>query len=144
MRRRAGETSRRLARARPPEDVDARILPLINIVFLLLVFFMFAGRLSPADPFEITPPDAANAGAAQPAGAEILLGPDAELALGGHRMDRAALLERLARRLGDTPDLAVRVRADRASAARRLVVLMQDLRRLGARDVTLITQPANR
>ena len=29
---------------------DDRILPLINVVFLLLIFFMLAGKLSASDP----------------------------------------------------------------------------------------------
>lgn len=141
MRARAGLATRRLTRARPPEDTDARILPLINIVFLLLVFFMVAGRLSSSDPFEVAPPEAASAGAAQLDGAEILLGPTGDLALDGQRMDRATLLARLERRLQDAPDLPLRLRADQGGEARGLVALMQDLRRLGAQEVTLITLP---
>ena len=141
MRARAGQATRRLTRARPPEDADARILPLINIVFLLLVFFMVAGRLSMSDPFAVAPPEAASAGAAQFDGAEILLGPTGDLALDGQVMNRAALLARLEGRLRDAPDLTLRLRADRGGAARGLVALMQDLRALGAREVTLITLP---
>lgn len=141
MRSRAGQTTRRLTRARPPEDTDARILPLINIVFLLLVFFMVAGRLSGSDPFEVTPPDSANAGAARLDGAEILLGPTGDLALDGRRMDRTTLLARLDRRLQDASDLPLRLRADQGGEARGLVALMQDLRSLGAQEVTLITLP---
>jgi biopolymer transport protein ExbD len=144
VRGRAGQATRRLTRARPPEDADARILPLINIVFLLLVFFMVAGRLSTGDPFEVAPPEAANAGAAQLDGAEILLGPTGDLALDGRRMDRATLLDRLERRLRDAPAMPLRLRADRAGEARSLVALMQDLRALGAREVTLITLPEGR
>jgi biopolymer transport protein TolR len=39
-------------RSRPPVDEDARVLPLINIVFLLLIFFMVTGHMiiiSPTD-----------------------------------------------------------------------------------------------
>jgi biopolymer transport protein ExbD len=135
---------RRLTRARPREDTDARILPLINIVFLLLIFFMVAGRLSSSDPFEVTPPDSASAGEAQLDGAEILLGSDGALALDGQEVDRATLLARLERRLQDAPDLPLRLRADQGGAARGLVALMQDLRRLGAHEVTLITLPEGR
>ena len=141
MRGRFGQATRRLTRARLPEDTDARILPLINIVFLLLVFFMVAGRLSASDPFEVAPPEAASAGPAQLDGVEILLGPSGDLALDGQEMDRATLLARLERRLRRHPDLALRLRADREGPARSVVALMQDLRGLGAREVTLITLP---
>ena len=105
---------------------------------------MVAGRLSTGDPFEVAPPEAANAGAAELDGAEILLGPTGDLALDGRGMDRATLLDRLERRLRDAPAMPLRLRADRAGEARSLVALMQDLRALGAREVTLITLPEGR
>ena len=37
-------------------DSDAGILPLINVVFLLLIFFMIAGQLAEQAPFEVEPP----------------------------------------------------------------------------------------
>ncbi|MFO7759291.1 MAG: biopolymer transporter ExbD [Roseovarius sp.] len=144
MRGRTGHATRRLTRTRAPEDTDARILPLINIVFLLLIFFMVAGRLSTSDPFDVAPPEAANAGEALLDGAEILLGPTGDLALDGQAMDRATLLDRLERRLQDAPDLPLRLRADQAGEAQGLVALLQDLRRLGAQEVTLITLPEGR
>lgn len=144
MRGRAEQTTRRLTRARTPEDTDAGILPLINIVFLLLIFFMVAGRLTSSDPFEVAPPEAANAGEAQLDGSEILLGPTGDLALDGQAMDRATLLGQLERRLRDAPYLPLRLRADQGGEARNLVALMQDLRRVGAQEVTLITLPEGR
>lgn len=144
MKGRAGPTFHRLTRARAPEDADTRILPLINIVFLLLIFFMVAGQLSTSDPFEVAPPEAANAGEARLEGAEILLGSSGDLALDGREMDCAALLGSLEQRLRTAPDLPLRLRADQGGKAQALVALMQDLRSLGARDVVLVTLPEAR
>jgi len=142
--RRAGSAPRRLTRPHPAEDADARILPLINIVFLLLIFFMVAGRLSASDPFDVSPPATGNASEARLEGVEILLGARGALALDGREMERAALKTALARRLRDAPDTRLRLRADQRGEARALVALMQELRALGARDVTLITLPEAR
>ena len=46
--------------ARRPNRSEENILPLTNIVFLLLIFFMLAGRLSAADPFRIDLPVSAS------------------------------------------------------------------------------------
>ena len=135
---------RRLTRRRPPEDADSRIMPLINIVFLLLIFFMVAGRLGASDPFDVTPPQTGHADEARMEGVEILLGADGAVALDAREMDRSALMAELARRLDDAPDTPVRLRADQGGEARALVALMQELRALGARDVTLITLPEAR
>jgi len=63
-------------------DGDASVLPLINVVFLLLVFFMVAGRLSGGDPFEVTPPESGTEGPAATAPMRVLLAADGRLALG--------------------------------------------------------------
>ena len=144
MMRRAGPAPRRLTRPRRSDDMDARIMPLINIVFLLLIFFMVAGRLGASDPFEVTPPETGQAEAARMDGVEILLGADGALALDAREMERAALMAELARRLGDAPGTRVRLRADEGGEARALVALMQELRALGAREVTLVTRPVSR
>jgi biopolymer transport protein ExbD len=49
---------KRLSLQQPPSqrpDIEP-VLPLINVVFLLLIFFMVAGRLAPGLPADVTPP----------------------------------------------------------------------------------------
>ena len=70
MNRGRATSGRYLRDARPPPS-DARILPLINIVFLLLIFFMLAGRFAFHDPFRITPPRSGSERAA--AGRDLLV-----------------------------------------------------------------------
>jgi biopolymer transport protein ExbD len=36
------------------------IVPMINVVFLLLIFFLMTAQIAPPDPFEVTPPTAAS------------------------------------------------------------------------------------
>ena len=43
---------------------DERLLPLINVVFLLLVYFMLAGALSSPAAFRVDPPKSSEAGSA--------------------------------------------------------------------------------
>src|SRR3546814_6397158 len=46
-------------------DSEEAILTLINVVFLLLIFFMLAGRMTEPSPFAIAPPVSAEAGRAE-------------------------------------------------------------------------------
>jgi biopolymer transport protein ExbD len=41
-------------RRRPQEN----LLPMINVVFLLLIFFLISARMTPPEPFAVSPPDA--------------------------------------------------------------------------------------
>ena len=60
---------------------DDRILPLINVVFLLLIFFMVVGSLSATDPFQISPPTSVNGDAGDPKDVVLLIGADGRPAL---------------------------------------------------------------
>lgn len=45
--------------ARPPRRRPSEsIVAMINVVFLLLIFFMMAARIAPPQPFDLTPPKA--------------------------------------------------------------------------------------
>lgn len=45
-------------RAPPGRKLDDNLLPMINVVFLLLIFFLITARLTAPEPFAITPPEA--------------------------------------------------------------------------------------
>ncbi|PWE33364.1 biopolymer transporter ExbD [Maritimibacter sp. 55A14] len=132
---------RSLARAAGPVDDDARIMPLINVVFLLLVFFMVAGQLAASDPFEVEPSASAAAPEAEREGAEVLMGAGGRLALDGRETAEAALLADLAERMAAAPEMPLRLRADGQVPASDLVAMMRRLQSAGAADITLIMRP---
>ncbi|MEM9735909.1 MAG: biopolymer transporter ExbD [Pseudomonadota bacterium] len=125
-----------LARPRKPNRDDDRVLPLINIVFLLLIFFMVVGRLSASDPFEIVPPRSISQG--PPPAEEILvsIGPAGELALNGEIMERADVLSAIG-----TATSEVRIKSDGRVDATFVVGLIETLRRQGVASVRLMTVP---
>ncbi|MEO0622183.1 MAG: biopolymer transporter ExbD [Pseudomonadota bacterium] len=125
-------------RARPSDD--DRILPLINIVFLLLIFFMAVGRLSAADPFRIEPPRSESTGAAATEPHLIAVGAEGQLALDGTVLDEAALLARLAPEAG-APIPEIRIKSDGGAEAVRVIALIEALRQRGIATVRLMTVP---
>lgn len=44
--------------APPRRAAQDSLLPMINVVFLLLVFFLISARMTPPEPFPVTPPEA--------------------------------------------------------------------------------------
>ncbi|MQM38723.1 hypothetical protein KBTX_02742 [wastewater metagenome] len=110
------------------------LLPLINIIFLLLVFFMVAGTMTPPETFPVRPPDT-EAGASADSETDLLVGPAGELAWRGERVS----LDGLDERLGAEPPVRVVIRADAAVASRELMPVLARLRAAGVKRVTLIT-----
>ncbi|HEY9539022.1 MAG TPA: biopolymer transporter ExbD [Kiloniellaceae bacterium] len=127
-------------------DGEGSILPLINVVFLLLIFFMLVGRLTQAAPFTVTPPVSQQAEAAEPPAAEapreaaILIAADGRLALNGRLLEPLALKTELAAQLAAQPDLPVTLRADGAAEATEVVAVMETLRDAGVRHLQLFAQ----
>ena len=120
---------------------DDRILPLINVVFLLLIFFMVVGSLSATDPFPIEPPHSVNGEAGDPKDVVLLIGADGRLALDGEPIEAAGLPSAIARRLETAPHPEVHVKADGGAEATAVVAVMEALRGAGVERVRLMTVP---
>lgn len=118
----------RPARRRRAENT----IPLINIVFLLLIFFLVAGTLAPA-----ADPDIAliATGSSDPPETAKLAGlrADGTLVLSGEPSTPRQVVDALAT---DGVHLAV----DRDAPAHRLLDAVADLRAAGAGSVTIITE----
>jgi len=126
---------------RRPDRSEERILPLINVVFLLLIFFMIAGSLSVAEPFEVAPPESRSEGAHDAEGVMILMSTDGRLALEGEPLPEAALLARLEARLAAAPQTLVKLKADGDAPANRLVRFTQALYEAGVEKLELLARP---
>tara|TARA_R100000988_G_scaffold84274_1_gene47250 strand:- start:18 stop:425 length:408 start_codon:yes stop_codon:yes gene_type:complete len=116
--------------------VQEPMLPLINIVFLLLIFFMIAGSLQKLGPFEVDPP-ASQTAEGQPEDTIVLwfsntgeIGND----------DLTGGLDRLSSMLpADYIGRPVEIRADHEVEGARVVSLLTRLQELGIEKVQLMT-----
>ena len=127
---------RRPASRRVAED---RMLPLINVVFLLLIFFMVAGRLAASDPFEIDPTFSVSEAEAEIGPMTILVGRDDALALDGEILPEPALLAQVRRVIEAEPGREIRVKSDARAEAARVAALLDRLRQAGVGSVQLMT-----
>ncbi|MFC7704812.1 ExbD/TolR family protein [Plastorhodobacter daqingensis] len=135
----------------PPRRAPSEnMLPMINVVFLLLIFFLISAQLAPPEPFPVDPPLAE---AEEGAEAELTLFLAADGELGFRDITGEAALEALAAarvefcalRMDDGgPDCAEErpplvLRADAQAPAARLAALMPELGALGFSQVHLVT-----
>lgn len=124
-----------------PRNEDERILPLINVVFLLLIFFMLAGRLSASDPFQVEPPRSSAESATEAQEAVVLVSTDGRLALDGRVLDEPALSQAVAERLRSEPATQIRLKADGRADAAEVVRILELLRDAGVERLKLLTVP---
>jgi biopolymer transport protein ExbD len=128
----------RLKRPKPASDSEADLIPLINVVFLLLIFFMLAGRLAPTESIALDPPRSDSRQGARATPPVILIDRAGQLRLNGEPLDDTTLAERVAGLLADGPP-HVQIKADAALDALRLVELLEQLRGAGAEEIDLLT-----
>jgi biopolymer transport protein ExbD len=119
---------------------DDRILPLINVVFLLLIFFMLAGHLAATDPFHIEPPVSVSETEPGESGHVVLVGADGRIAFDGKTVDEDGLKAALAGPVGDGAR-NFQLKADGGAAAVRMVEVMEILRAAGVRKLHVLTVP---
>lgn len=129
----------RFPRSRPTPSEDERILPLTNVVFLLLIFFMLIGRLATPAAFSVDLPESQSKRPAQTSGLLVQIAANGRLALDGVPTTGSALQAVVARRLQANPRQPIRLQADSAVAASRVVTVMQRLRAAGAERLRLLT-----
>ncbi|MGB7302334.1 MAG: biopolymer transporter ExbD [Burkholderiaceae bacterium] len=139
----------RLRQVTRKRESDDRLIPLINVVFLMLIFFLLAGSIRPPDPFDVTLPQS-NSEQARPRDAMVLLvGPDGRLSVDGAVLEEGrpdALSQALAAHWRgtdptDNPQLRkIEIRADQQLPIARLRLILSAVSGAGADEVSLITQ----
>lgn len=118
------------ARPRRPRE---NIVPMINVVFLLLIFFLMTAQIAPPEPFEIAPPDSASPDPAEPARV-LHVSAEGDLAYDGARGE--AVFAALA---ADPDGGPLTIRADGRARAERLAEVLARLADLGISEISLAT-----
>lgn len=131
--------NRRRLRKDPKPVAEEQILPLINVVFLLLIFFMVVGKLSSSDPFEITSPFSSSDAPAEQRDITVYIAADGRIALGNEIVAVEHLTSAVRMELTDSGNAPLRVKADSSADARLVVRILDALRNAGATEATLMT-----
>ncbi|MCB9958292.1 MAG: biopolymer transporter ExbD [Rhodospirillaceae bacterium] len=114
------------------------LTPLIDVVFILVIFFMLASSFVDWRSIEVASRAGAEGGAA---GAGALL---VEVRAGGVRLSGEPMsLEALSARLADVPERRVLVRPERGVAVQDLVAVLDRISAAGVSDVSLAGSPSS-
>jgi biopolymer transport protein ExbD len=135
---------------REEDDVTINLTPLIDVVFLLLIFFMVSTTFSKESELRIQLPESSDEPVERQNltleveisadGIYAVKGPGEDAARQLLGTDRETLYRALASSSGNRTDLVTVIRADRRTAHESVVRAMDILRRLGHTDITFSTQ----
>jgi biopolymer transport protein ExbD len=126
----------------PPvkKKIEVNLIPLINVIFLLLIFFMVAGTVERIDIFEVELPMAENGGEKVHTPAVIYLGADGEMAINNDYVQKKDFKTIISTVFINENQKKVTIKSDNKVPAERLLWVMQQVEDAGAEDVLLVTE----
>lgn len=117
------------------------LTPLIDIVFLLLVFFMLTAHFIEDDAIPIDLPDASNSAVSEDKGfVEIAMTPDGQLLVDGHPVHLDELEESLRGALHAPEKSFVRLKGDHKAQFGLGVKVIDAARAAGAESLDILTE----
>ena len=118
--------------------LDDKIIPMINVIFLLLIFFLIAGSLTELEREGVRPPRSETAPVSGGSENEWLLRADGVIIADGRQYSLEQFREWLSRPGAAVPR-SQQLRADAGARAEQLLPLMQMLRERGVERLALVT-----
>ena len=125
-------------RARSPN-----LVPLINIVFLLLIFFMLTGTLKRSDIFDISPPESSTGADAEAPELVLLISRSNKLALNNQNIEFSELNKKLLNIVQKYPLQEVLIKADGKATSGTLSKVINVIREAGIKRAAIVTKTIN-
>ncbi|KAA0875362.1 ExbD/TolR family protein [Nitrincola tapanii] len=125
---------------------EDNLIPLINVVFLMLIFFMLAGQIMASDLFKVTPPEAMSPRPMETTDLELLMNSEGELAFQGQLIQLEALAEMVTHALdplpyeANAPSITFSLKIDEQVTTAQLRPVLQALRSTPLSDIQLMTR----
>ena len=125
-------------RARSPN-----LVPLINIVFLLLIFFMLTGTLKRSDIFDISPPESSTGADAEAPELVLLISKSNKLALNNQNIEFSELNTKLLNIIQEYPIQEMLIKADGKANSGTLSKVINVMREAGIKRAAIVTKTIN-
>jgi biopolymer transport protein ExbD len=119
-------------------DDHDRMIPMVNVVFLLLAFFLIAGTLRVSDGLNIEPPEMATSGALERDNPVLSIAADGALYLNGETIAKDSAAQAAIRLLSETPTSELYIKASRDTPVSVILPLMRTLSEQGIATIRLI------
>lgn len=121
---------------------DNSLIPLINIIFLLLIFYMIAGQISYSDGAIVEVPVSTSDKQLLPPELQLTMTADGSVSINGVKPGPTTLNEALREALSKQAGSTVTIKADKNVRAHQLQSLLDSLKSNGVTDIMLFSQAA--
>jgi len=116
---------------------DLDMTPMVDVVFLLLVFFMLTSTFSRTEAITLDLPEAASGASVENAPVVVSIEPDGRVSMGEQAVALDALTDAVQQAIERGAPRGVLVRADEVVHVQKLINVMDRIRRAGATQVSI-------
>ncbi len=119
---------------------EISLIPLINVVFLMLIFFLVAGTIEKVEVIDIELPEAVSGEVLDEGHVQVLLGRYDEIVIN----DKPCTLEEVEGVITDqlkyNKQRVITLKADARMKASRMIAVLDRIKAAGAQNLSLVTQ----
>lgn len=123
------------------EDAEINLTPMLDVVFILLIFFLVTSSFVKESGVEVDRPGAVTAVRKGQGALMIAITRDNEIWIDRRRVEIGSVRTWVERLQAQNPASAVIIQADQAAAAGLLVQVIDQARRAGVADVAIAAEP---
>ena len=123
------------------EAEEPNITPMLDVVFILLIFFIVTANFIKDPGLEINRPDSETAEITENAAILIAIGPAGEIYMDGRRIDVRQVKANVIRLMAENPQGGVVMQADEKATAEKIIAVMDEVREAGVIDISIASEP---
>ena len=122
------------------EESEINITPMLDVVFIMLIFFIVTATFVKEAGIEVNRPDAATAVKQEKANILIAIGPNNDVWIDRRKVDIRAVRPNIERLHAENPQGSVIIQADKASNTETLITVMDESRAAGVFNIAIAAQ----
>ena len=122
------------------EEEEINITPMLDVVFILLIFFIVTANFIKEPGLEVNRPDSETAEPTENAAILIAVGNAGEIYMDGRRIDKRQVKANVVRLLAENPQGSVVIQADEKATADTIMAVMDGARAVSYTHLTLPTK----
>ncbi len=121
----------------PPEDTGIDLTPMLDVIFIMLIFFIVTASFIKEAGIEVNRPEAQTATKQDKANILIAIAADGQIWIDRRRVDVRNVRANIERLHAENPQGSVVIQADKDSTNEKLVAVMDAARQAGVYNVSI-------
>lgn len=132
---------RRRHREAAAEEIELNMTPMLDVVFIMLIFFVVTASFVKESGIEVTRPQAQTAERKEKGNILVAISEDGQIWINRRQVDIRAVRANIERLHAENPQGAVVIQADRDARTGLLVQVMDAARLAGVESVSIAAEP---